>query len=32
MRYADDSIVGFAHRHEAEKFLADLKASFPALA
>ena len=26
MRYADDSIVGFEHRHEAEQFLADLKA------
>src|SRR5271170_4674798 len=24
--YADDSIVGFEHRHEAEQFLADLKA------
>src|SRR6202158_1520948 len=26
VRYADDSIVGFEHRHEAELFLADLKA------
>jgi RNA-directed DNA polymerase len=26
MRYADDSIVGFEHRYEAEQFLADLKA------
>ena len=26
MRYADDTIVGFEHRHEAEQFLADLKA------
>src|SRR3984957_14409636 len=26
VRYADDSIVGFEHRHEAEQFLADLKA------
>src|SRR5580693_5172768 len=25
VRYADDSIVGFEHRHEAEQFLADLK-------
>ncbi len=25
VRYADDSIVGFGHRHEAEQFLADLK-------
>ena len=24
--YADDTIVGFEHRHEAEQFLADLKA------
>jgi RNA-directed DNA polymerase len=26
VRYADDSIVGFEHRHEAEQFLVDLKA------
>src|ERR1700726_1186433 len=26
VRYADDAIVGFEHRHEAEQFLADLKA------
>ena len=26
VRYADNSIVGFEHRHEAEQFLADLKA------
>ena len=26
VRYADDFIVGFEHRHEAEQFLADLKA------
>src|SRR5258705_9280719 len=26
VRYADDSIVGFEHWHEAEQFLADLKA------
>src|ERR1700756_1090476 len=26
VRYADDSIVGFEHRHEAEQSLADLKA------
>ena len=26
VRYADDNIVGFEHRHEAEQFLADLKA------
>jgi RNA-directed DNA polymerase len=26
VRYADDSIVGFEYRHEAEQFLADLKA------
>ena len=26
VRYADDTIVGFEHRHEAELFLADLKA------
>ena len=26
VRYADDTIVGFEHRHEAERFLADLKA------
>jgi RNA-directed DNA polymerase len=26
VRYADDSIVGFEHRREAEQFLADLKA------
>src|SRR6202051_4229954 len=26
VRYADDSVVGFEHRHEAEQFLADLKA------
>jgi RNA-directed DNA polymerase len=25
VRYADDSIVGFEHRHEAEQFLADLR-------
>ena len=25
VRYADDFIVGFEHRHEAEQFLADLK-------
>jgi RNA-directed DNA polymerase len=25
VRYADDTIVGFEHRHEAEQFLADLK-------
>jgi len=25
VRYADDSIVGFEHQHEAEQFLADLK-------
>jgi RNA-directed DNA polymerase len=25
VRHADDSIVGFEHRHEAEQFLADLK-------
>ena len=27
VRYADDTIVGFQHRHDAERFLADLKAS-----
>jgi RNA-directed DNA polymerase len=26
VRYADDTIAGFEHRHEAERFLADLKA------
>jgi len=26
VRYADDTIVGFEHRHEAEQFLGDLKA------
>jgi RNA-directed DNA polymerase len=26
VRYADDTLVGFEHRHEAEQFLADLKA------
>ena len=26
VRYADDTIVGFEHRHEAEQFLTDLKA------
>ena len=26
IRYADDTIVGFEHRHEAEQFLIDLKA------
>src|SRR3981189_3399710 len=26
VRYADDPIVGFEHQHEAERFLADLKA------
>ena len=26
VRYADDTIVGFEHRHEAEQFLVDLKA------
>src|SRR6516162_2476472 len=26
VRYADDTIVGFEHQHEAEQFLADLKA------
>ena len=26
VRYADDMIVGFEHQHEAEQFLADLKA------
>src|SRR5467141_2354494 len=26
VRYADDTIVGFEHRHEAEQFLAELKA------
>jgi hypothetical protein len=26
VRYADDTIVGFEHRHEAEQFLADLRA------
>jgi RNA-directed DNA polymerase len=25
VRYADDSIAGFEHRHEAEQFLADLE-------
>ena len=25
VRYADDTIAGFEHRHEAEQFLADLK-------
>src|SRR5712672_1776671 len=25
VRYADDTIVGFEHQHEAERFLADLK-------
>jgi len=25
VRYADDSLVGFEHRHEAERFLADLR-------
>jgi len=25
VRYADDDIVGFQHRHEAERFLADLR-------
>ena len=25
VRYADDTIVGFQHRREAERFLADLK-------
>jgi RNA-directed DNA polymerase len=28
VRYADDTIVGFEHRQEAEQFLADLKARF----
>jgi hypothetical protein len=28
VRYADDTIVGFEHRYEAEQFLADLKARF----
>jgi RNA-directed DNA polymerase len=28
VRYADDTIVGFEHRHEAKQFLADLKARF----
>jgi RNA-directed DNA polymerase len=26
VRYADDFVMGFQHRHEAERFLADLKA------
>jgi hypothetical protein len=26
VRYADDTIIGFEHRHEEEQFLADLKA------
>jgi RNA-directed DNA polymerase len=30
VRYADDSIVGFEHRHEAERFLVDLKARLAA--
>ena len=28
IRYADDFIVGFQHRHEAERFLADLRERF----
>ena len=28
VRYADDTIVGFEHQHEAERFRADLKARF----
>ena len=28
VRYADDFIVGFQHRHEAERFLADLHERF----
>ena len=28
VRYADDTIVGFEHQHEAERFLVDLKARF----
>jgi RNA-directed DNA polymerase len=28
VRYADDSIAGFQYRHEAERFLADLRARF----
>jgi RNA-directed DNA polymerase len=28
VRYADDFIVGFQHRHEAERFLADLQERF----
>ena len=25
VRYADDTVVGFEHRHDAERFLADLR-------
>jgi RNA-directed DNA polymerase len=28
VRYADDFVVGFEHRHEAERFLADLQTRF----
>jgi group II intron reverse transcriptase/maturase len=28
VRYADDFVLGFEHRHEAERFLADLKQRF----
>ena len=28
VRYADDVVVGFQHRHEAERFLADLRERF----
>jgi hypothetical protein len=28
VRYADDFVVGFQHRHEAERFLADLRERF----
>jgi RNA-directed DNA polymerase len=28
VRYADDFVVGFEHRHEAERFLADLRERF----
>ena len=31
VRYANDSIVGFEHRHEAEQFPADLRVRSPVL-
>jgi RNA-directed DNA polymerase len=32
VRYADDTIVGFQHRHDAERFLSDLKERLAAFA